>query len=186
MPIISKETIRLYNVPVHNCPTILSRSYNRDKGTVDICLNLVPVCDENFYSSDDTSGCCRTTDACRPSTSTGLKFLDELDPSDPTYNICHKDEIEDFANDFFEVLLVAVILVLITSIFGCCYEFWLKYGNSIECLYYKSKYNNISKEGNKANLINYMFPRNICYLPYQEGKTGQMGGKQRGGFFGDK
>tara|TARA_B110000261_G_C13084035_1_gene357044 strand:+ start:1354 stop:2877 length:1524 start_codon:yes stop_codon:yes gene_type:complete len=194
MPIF-KDLIKNYT-EAHNCPSILHSNFNPTTNTVDICLNTTPECSDNFYSSGDTSGCCRTIDECRTSTSTGLKFLDELDPSDPTYNICHKDEIEDFANDFFDdankivkffkLLLVAIIIVLITSIFGCCYEFWLKYGNSIECLYYKSKYNNISKEGNKANLINYMFPRNICYLPYQEGKSSQMGGKQRGGFFGDK
>ena len=194
MPIF-KELIKNYTA-AHNCPSSVYNNYNPTTNTVDICLNTTPECTDNFYSSDDTSGCCQTIDECRTSTSTGLTFLDELDPSEPRYNICHKDEIEDFANDFFDdankivkffkLLLVAIIVVLITSIFGCCYEFWLKYGNSIECLYYKSKYNNISKEGNKANLINYMFPRNICYLPYQEGKTSQMGGKQRGGFFGDK
>ena len=201
MSIISKEIIRQYQVEVYNCPSRLSLTYNDTTQTVtDLCSNTIPNCDDDFYNSDDASGCCRTTDECRPSTSTGLNFLDELDPSEPRYHICHKDEIEDFANDFFDdankivkffkFLLVAIIVFLITSIFGCCYEFWLKYGNSIECLYYKSKYNNISKEGNKANLINYMFPLNICYLPYQEGKNSQMGGngtgKQRGGFFGDK
>lgn len=197
MSIISKEIIRQYQVEVHNCPSRISPTYNNTTQTVtDLCSNTIPNCDDDFYNSDDASGCCRTTDECRPSTSTGLNFLDESDFTNTSYKICHRENIQDFANDFFDdankilkffkLLLVAIIIVLITSIFGCCYEFWLKYGNSIECLYYKSKYNNISKEGNKANLINYMFPRNICYLPYQEGKTSQMGGKQRGGFFGDK
>jgi hypothetical protein len=191
---IFKEIIGRYTV-AHNCPSRFDKSYNVSNSTVDISLARVPECTDAFYSSDDTSGCCQTTTECKESTSTGLHFLDP--ESNMTHNICHKDNIEDYINDFFDdtnkivkffkLLLAAIITVLITSIFGCCYEFWLKYGNSIECLYFKSKFNNISQEGNKANLVNYMFPRNICYLPYQEGKTSQMGGKgkQRGGVFGD-
>ena len=114
--------------------------------------------------------------------------------SGQTYNVCHKEPVQTYFSAmfddpntltrFFKLLIGAIIILLVTTIFGCCYEFWLRYGDSIECLYYYSKKcKNISKDFNgKASLLDYMFPNDIHMHPYQKpmkNSPNQMGGTKK-------
>jgi hypothetical protein len=109
-----------------------------------------------------------------------------------TYNICHKDPVQTYFSAmfddpntltrFFKLLIGAIIILLVTTIFGCCYEFWLRYGNSINCLYYFSKEcKNISeKRDGKVSLLDYLYPKSICVFPYQKAdKRSQSGGSKK-------
>lgn len=110
------------------------------------------------------------------------------------HNICHKEPVQTYFSAifddpntlkrFFKLLIGAIIILLVTTIFGCCYEFWLRYGDSIDCLYYFSKKcKNISKDFNgKASLLDYMFPNDIHMHPYQKpmkNSPNQMGGAKK-------
>ena len=108
-----------------------------------------------------------------------------------TYNICHKEAVQTYFSSlfddpntltrFFKLLFAAIIILIITTIFGCCYEFWLRYGDSIDCLYYFSKEcKNISEElDGKVSLLDYMFPKSICVYPYQ--KSMKFSSNSKGG-----
>jgi len=163
----------------------------------------------DFYNNEDSSGCCITpqdqngTDSCKDGHSMGFIFnfqgvvAGDEPLLDGSYNICHKHPVQtmfNFLDDpnefikFFKLLLITLAGVLVLSIIATCYEFWLRYGNSIDCLYYIGKCKNIgdeSKSGDpgKVNLIDYMFPNSICFYPYQKCETtSQSGGKkQKGG-----
>lgn len=110
------------------------------------------------------------------------------------HNVCHKEPVQTYFSAmfddpntltrFFKLLIGAIIILLVTTIFGCCYEFWLRYGDSIDCLYYYSKKcKNISKDFNgKASLLDYMFPNDIHMHPYQKpmkNSPNQMGGTKK-------
>ena len=110
------------------------------------------------------------------------------------YNICHKEPVQTYFSAmfddpntltrFFKLLIGAIIILLVTTIFGCCYEFWLRYGDSINCLYYYSKKcKNISKDfDGKVSLLDYMFPNDIHMYPYQKSMKNtpnQMGGTKK-------
>jgi len=108
------------------------------------------------------------------------------------YNICHKEPVQtlfsgilddpNILTRFFKLLIGAIIILLVTTIFGCCYEFWLRYGNSINCLYYFSKEcKNISeKRDGKVSLLDYLYPKSICVFPYQKAdKRSQSGGTKK-------
>lgn len=108
------------------------------------------------------------------------------------HNICHKEPVQTYFSAmfddpnnltrFFKVLIAAIIILVVTTIFGCCYEFWLRYGNSIDCLYYFSKQcKNISeKRDGKVNLLDYLYPKSICVFPYQKAdKRSQSGGTKK-------
>ncbi len=105
------------------------------------------------------------------------------------HNICHKEPVQTYFSAmfddpntltrFFKLLIGAIIILLVTTIFGCCYEFWLRYGNSINCLYYFSKEcKNISEKlDGKVSLLDYLYPKSICVFPYQKAiKKTQSGG----------
>ena len=151
-------------------------------------------CNSDFYSNDERNGCCfnenENTECLKKDNNTGLRFLGF---NGKIGNFCHKEEIQTLNNTlfddtnkivkFFKLILVSIISLLVTAIIGTCYEFWLRYGNSIECIYYKSKCANIGKT-EKISLVDYMFPNNICYYPYQacsQSKTGQSGGTKSQG-----
>ena len=110
------------------------------------------------------------------------------------HNICHKEPVQTYFSAmfddpntltrFFKLLIGAIIILLVTTIFGCCYEFWLRYGNSINCLYYFSKEcKNISeKYDGKVSLLDYLYPKSICVFPYQKAmknSPNQMGGVKK-------
>lgn len=133
----------------------------------------------------DYEGCCYVINSQPPSTTElqnkytptsdhymGLEYI--LD--DNSYNIYHtkpiKREFDSFLNDpnnirkFFNLLLVIIVMILIITIIGSCYEFWLKLGQSINCIYYKNDNCEIGPN-NKISVIDYIFPIDICYFPYQ-------------------
>ena len=108
------------------------------------------------------------------------------------HNVCHKEPVQTYFSAmfddpntltrFFKLLIGAIIILLVTTIFGCCYEFWLRYGNSINCLYYFSKEcKNISeKRDGKVSLLDYLYPKSICVFPYQKAdKRSQSGGSKK-------
>jgi len=101
----------------------------------------IPTCDDSFYNTNsDTSGCCKIAfneslpDSCKDGHSTGLKVLQ----GDETYNVCHKDPVQQIFNSFiddpnkiikfFKLIFVAIVVLLVTATIGCYYEFWLRYG----------------------------------------------------------
>lgn len=156
-------------------------------------------CNSDFYGNENSEGCCynenENTECLTKDNNTGLKFLgnEDIGENGKVGNICHKEEVQTLYNTlfddpnnitkFFKLILVSIVSLLVTAIIGTCYEFWLRYGNSIECIYYKSKCANIGKT-DKISLVDYMFPNNICYYPYQacsRSKTGQSGGSKSQG-----
>jgi hypothetical protein len=151
-------------------------------------------CSAEFFNGEETEGCCynenENSECLTSDNNTGLKFLGL---NGKVGNMCHKEEVQTLYNTlfddtnnitkFFKLILVSIVSLLVTAIIGTCYEFWLRYGNSIECIYYKSKCANIGKT-EKISLVDYMFPNNICYYPYQacsQSKTGQSGGAKSQG-----
>jgi hypothetical protein len=151
-------------------------------------------CSAEFLNGEENQGCCynlnENSECLTSDNNTGLTFLGSFGM---VGNICHKEEVQTLYNTlfddpnnitkFFKLILVSILSLLVTAIIGTCYEFWLRYGNSIECIYYKSKCANIGKT-EKISLVDYMFPNNICYYPYQacsRNKTGQSGGSKSQG-----
>ena len=172
-----REDIALKVSSVDNCPSKFAYDWQKNDGLItDVSFSDIPEC----TASDDLSGCCRSTQECGKNKDLGLSILN----GDISYNICHTEKIasENQIVDFFKLIFFAIIVIMITAIFGCIYEFWLSYGNAIDCFYYKSKFNNISKDGAIASLNDYMFPSSICYYPYQYGNNNsQYGGKKQSG-----
>ncbi len=106
-----------------------------------------------------------------------------------TYEIIHKDKIQILYNKifdnpnkialFFYVLLMSALVLFIYSILGVCFEFWLRYGNAPDCIYYKSDCNTLNPV---LSMIQYAFPSEICDYPYQtcKSKLKQTGGLKGG------
>jgi hypothetical protein len=154
-------------------------------------------CSDNFYNDGEKTGCCFTSSmdnkCLSDKHSTGMVYHVTGDNGGGGH-LCHKEEIQGIYNTlfddndkmvkFFKLVLFSIISLLVTALIGTCYEFWLRYGSSVDCIYYKSKCVNIGKN-NKISLIDYMFPNNLCYYPYQScaaNKLNQSGGnKQVGG-----
>ena len=94
-----------------------------------------------------------------------------------------KKKLPNFEN-FMNQLLKLMAGMLVTVLVATCAEFWLKYGESIDCIFYRSRCGNLN-ESNKASIIDYIFPDSICYYPYQkclyEGSKLLGGTKQKGG-----
>jgi hypothetical protein len=183
------------------CPKITYRSelsgntFDAYKIT-DLCSNFlnnqIPMCINTLFY-EDGSGCCIAPEAesCKDRHSTGLKYIfKENNGEEKKYNVCHKKEIQKYIQpnkikDFFSLVLQSILAILLTAIVGCCYEFWLRYGDSKDCIYYKSRCNNIGKS-DEVSLIDYMFPNSVSYYPYQlceKSSAGLSGGKKvmRGG-----
>jgi hypothetical protein len=161
-------------------------------------LKNAQACSDDFYKDGEQTGCCFRNNKDHKCLSdkhrTGLDFLTKSNNKSSVGHLCHKEEIQDIYNTlfddsdnmvkFFKLVLFSIISLLVTALIGTCYEFWLRYGSSVDCIYYKSKCVNIGKN-NKISLIDYMFPNNLCYYPYQScagNKLKQSGGnKQVGG-----
>lgn len=152
-------------------------------------------CSAEFYADDEKTGCCYNEKAkgdewCKPDSYTGLNFLDF---GGEVGNMCHKEAVQGMNNTlfddnnkmikFFKLALFSMISLLGAGLVGTIYEFWLRYGNSVDCIYYKSKCANIGKT-DKISLIDYMFPNSLCHYPYQscaKDKNTQSGGKKQSG-----
>ena len=125
----------------------------------DICCNLsgtsvldnfvIPKCNDvsfkfSLNQDESPSGCCvvessnNTCDTYIPDSpdvtsedyDMGIQFLDanNLNPR----KICHSAPIRKRViklQDFFVIILISAAIILLTAIFGSCYEFWLKYGH---------------------------------------------------------
>jgi hypothetical protein len=162
----------------------------------DICGNLrgtsvldnfvIPTCNDvsfkfSLNQDESPSGCCvvessnNTCDTYIPDSpdvtsedyDMGIQFLDanNLNPR----KICHSAPIRKRVIkllDFFVIILISAAIILLTAIFGSCYEFWLKYGHGEDtndgC---KFNYENICKR--TISPINYAFPAVINDYPYK-------------------
>lgn len=182
--------------------TISGDNYRHYTGFSFEDINDVQQCNDTFFSNPDASGCCiikENNDILSENYkdhNMGYKYYFNTGnvSIDGSYNIYHKEPVQtlfSFLDDpnkiktFFILIIMSIFLLLVLAIIGSCYEFWLRYGNSIDCLYYIGKCKNIgdeSKSGQagKVNLIDYMFPNSIAYYPYQRCETtsSQSGGKQ--------
>ena len=108
---------------------------------IDLTANLTP-CNSLFFTDSDTQGCCYSTNNYNDENSMGLK----LDFSGVKYNVFNKYDVQNIFNNnllddpnklikFFKLIFVSIITLIITALIGSCYEFWLKYGESMDCLY---------------------------------------------------
>ena len=141
---------------------------------------FVPNCnDDNF-----TDGCC-TIDSnpnenkCKKGHSTGVKILAKDGNKIIYSDICHYDPIEEIFNSFlsdpnkltqfFKLIVVWIITLLLTSFIGICYEFWFRFSNAPECIYYKvgCVYNEKSKTDKKVSIVDFVFPSELNFYPYQ-------------------
>ena len=160
----------------------------------------------------DFSGCCVIqTDFCNNTsdyfdycdtnngigTSTGFIYKN----NDSYYNVCHKEKIQDKVNmfsnyknkkdgleKFLMVLLATIIVIVFYTFISLPYEFWLRYGNSIQCIYYKiadtctNMGSKKSDYNDKLTIIEYKFPDNLHNFPYEACEKGkQQSGGMKGG-----
>ncbi len=161
----------------------------------DICGNLsgtsvlddflIPKCNDiNFKFSlnqdESPSGCCvvessnNTCDTYIPDSpdvtgedyDTGIQFLDanNINPR----KICHSAPIRKRViklQDFFVIILINAVVILLTAIFGSCYEYWLKYGAGE----YASDGTQVkfNKCKDRVSPIDYAFPATITKYPYK-------------------
>lgn len=129
-------------------------------------------------------GCYFQEETCDEFKDTKIRFND---PSlNITWNLCHTNTLKNIYDknskekskiqNLLLVIFMSSLALLALGICGTCYEFWLKYGDSVDCLYYKSNCKNAGPEIIKSNgdttsseisLIDYMYPNNISYYPYQ-------------------
>lgn len=200
-----------------NCPSFLHRDVDIDNlhykksNSVVIKRNIVmPDCSNTL----DFSGCCKiaTTisndiydNLCiNPDQSTGLIMNDA---NDICYNICHSTAIQEKKDlfqyynksgnttNFLKYLLMTIVAILIVTLLALPYEFFLRYGNSIHCIYYKvsDKCKNMgskkSDTNDKLSIIEYCFPDNLDNWPYEKCKntsnssTTMVGGSEKKGSF---
>lgn len=146
------------------------------------------TCNDEFYENGD--GCCIIEEGndlknkCKKDHSTGISFsiVKEGESTSKKYNICHSHPIQtlfdSFFDDpnkivkFFKLLAIWIVTLMITAVIGTCYEFWIRYGSSIDCIYYKVQCNYNSKHStltsNELSIIDFIFPSELGYYPYQK------------------
>jgi hypothetical protein len=100
-------------------------------------------------------------------------------------SICHSAPIRKrtlVITDFITIIIASAVILILTAIVGGCYEFFLKYGECKDCIYYKSSCANRKR----LSVIDYMFPTVVCNYPYQECNkgTGTGTGTGEGGLTG--
>lgn len=148
---------------------------------------------DNSYSSlteikADFSGCYFAKECPSGINDTNIRFNDSEygNGEGQIWNLCHTDSLQKIYNkdqqknsqmkNLLLVIFISSLALLALGICGTCYEFWLKYGDSVDCLYYKSNCKNAGPQIIKSNgdttsseisLIDYMYPNNISYYPYQ-------------------
>ena len=162
----------------------------------DICGNLrgtsvldnfvIPTCNDvsfkfSLNQDESPSGCCvvessnNTCDTYIPDSpdvtsedyDMGIQFLDanNLNPR----KICHSAPIRKRViklQDFFVIILISAAIILLTAIFGSCYEFWLKYGHG-EATNDGCKFNYVNICKRTISPIDYAFPAVINDYPYK-------------------
>ena len=136
----------------------------------------------------DFSGCYFAKECPTAMNDTNIRFNDSDygGGEGQIWNLCHKHSLQKIYNkeqqknsqmkNLLLVIFISSLALLALGICGTCYEFWLKYGDSVDCLYYKSNCKNAGPQIIKSNgdttsseisLIDYMYPNNISYYPYQ-------------------
>jgi hypothetical protein len=165
---------------VENCPIVVEASGTDFIGT-DIDYSVIPDCSDTFFVSTNTDqgkGCCKMTSpdqTCKGLTNDdyhnmGLKILN---PENNNLNeICFSNPFLKKLpkiDNFVELVTVSVLTFISSMFIGVCLEFWLRYGESKHCIYYQSKCKNIGdpKDNGIVSLVDYFFPDNIEYYPYQ-------------------
>jgi hypothetical protein len=162
----------LDNFVIPKCNDVNFRfSLNQDESPSGCCVveSSNNTCDTYIQDSPDFTG---------EDYDMGIQFLDanNLNPR----KICHSAPIRKRViklQDFFVIILISAVVILLTAIFGSCYEFWLKYGyginhdNGCELIYTS----NCPKNGENERLsaIAYAFPSLINDYPYKS-----CGGKE--------
>ena len=163
----------------------------------------LPHCSGKF--DNDNSGCCikvgnpiidtcnNPVSSCPQGTSTGFMYSFDEGGNTNRYEVCHKEKIQTMTSDvlhafenlqgisgFFTLLLIGLIILLFYTLLSLPYEFWLRYGNSIQCIYYKvhPRCNNMGPKNSEYNngkltLIQYAFPDNLHNYPYEACKSGE-------------
>tara|TARA_B100000035_G_scaffold315466_1_gene336602 strand:- start:3051 stop:4847 length:1797 start_codon:yes stop_codon:yes gene_type:complete len=195
-----------YNKINHLIPN--PKYFNTSGNNVNMPFSNIPNCGNN-----DFSGCCVI-----PTEISNNDYFDKCDANGPEgsstgfiykhegnyYNVCHARPIQKLVNmfsnfqnkkdgleKFFVILLVTIVMILFYTLFSLPYEFWLRYGNSIQCIYYKVKQtcaNMGSKKSindGKLTIIEYKFPDNLDSYPYEACKPitsgGMKGGREKDG-----
>lgn len=191
-PLYSNDLIDHDIIDTSFCPKVENKlhliSGTNVIDTSNIQDQIIGITDVN---SDTATGCYIVPDTngikCPNNKSMGLKYL----INDVCYNICHVDNVQQiytFFDDpnklskFFKLVFATIFTLIITAVIGTCYEFWLRYGDNeiLDCMSYKSNCKNIGKN-EEISIVDYVFPKNICYYPYQDCKSSSSGGKMKGG-----
>lgn len=189
--------------PIYNDDPLLNGlNKNECPSSSDMCGNTgvmvnkdsvkgIPLCTTDLFTDNldiSPNGCCvvETDKTCETYLDDntgnfhdmGIKFLDSEGKNGR--NICHSAPIRKKTiqiQDFFIIIVINALVLVITAILGACYEFWFRYGESKNCIYYK-----MDCLEKKLSIIEYMFPTNICQYPYQECK--KSANTMKGGGFG--
>ena len=82
-------------------------------------------------------------------------------------NVSKSENLSTFLFYSFAVILYLLVIAIV----ACVIEFWFRYGESIDCIYYLVK-NSCSNYGNpddngKLSLLEYIFPTNTNSYPYE-------------------
>ncbi len=194
MPILRSAMID--GITKDNCPRTYNPTNNSYNESMGISFENIPWCNDTSFKEtlgEEGEGCCLAPIDTNCKTYTGndnhnigLKFMDPTN-ADLSYAICHSNPVskmyDSLVSDpnkiaqFFKLIFISIVTLLVTAIIGTCYEFWLRYGESKQCIYYKSKCQNAG-ESNEISLVDFIFPNNICNYPYQACKRSQSGGKK--------
>ena len=189
-PLYSNDLIDHDIIDTSFCPKVENKlhliSGTNVIDTINIQDQIIGITDVN---SDTATGCYIIPDTngikCPNNKSMGLKYL----INDVCYNICHVDNVQQiytFFDDpnklskFFKLVFATIFTLIITGVIGSCYEFWLRYGDNKECMTYKSNCKNIGETA-EISIVDYVFPKNICYYPDQDCISSYSGGKMIGG-----
>jgi hypothetical protein len=151
------------NFIIPNCNDVSFRfSLNQDESPSGCCVveSSNNTCDTYIPDSPDVTG---------EDYDIGIQFLDanNLNPR----KICHSAPIRKRVikmQDFFVIILISAVVILLTAIFGSCYEYWLKYGAGEHAsdgskVKYKKCHDDV-----KISPIDYAFPAKIDYYPYKK------------------
>jgi len=109
---------------------------------------------------------------CPKKNRTGIYYRD---PNDNNLSgICHMENISSLQKSpvekFIMYLIISLVFVILFSIIACCGEFWLKFGDGINCIKVVNTCLNIGKDSvnNKVSLIEQHFRFRISNYPYQK------------------
>lgn len=192
------------------CPakTDICNNFANSFYVIDQTISL-PLCSAASFSftenkEESPSGCCvvdTSNDTCdsmldiKGINNIPGKFYDiGIDLTDASgenqRSICHSAPIRKrtlVITDFITIIISSIVILVLTALIGGCYEFFLKYGECKDCIYYKSSCANRKR----LSIIEYMFPTAVCSYPYQEcNKTAGVpgsstltgGARERSGF----